>query len=116
MAKTYQMYIGGEWVDATNNETYEDYNPFNGEVFATVPRGKREDTTRAIEAAAAAFPAWAATSPGQRRKLFLKAADIFERRQEDLVRTLRLGLLCSRCFLFQVYYGKLPPRRTSPVK
>lgn len=86
MSNNYQMYIGGEWVDAKNKESFEDYNPYNGEVFATVPKGKREDATRAIEAAAAAFPEWAASPPSLRRKLFLKAADIFEKRQDELVR------------------------------
>ena len=86
MSKNYQMYIGGKWVDAINGETFEDYNPYNGEVFAKVPKGCREDATRAIEAAAAAFPEWSASPPGLRRKLFLKAADIFEKRQDELVR------------------------------
>lgn len=86
MSQNYQMYIGGEWVNALNGETFEDYNPYNGEVFANVPRGKREDATRAIEAAAAAFPEWAAAPPSLRRSLFLKAADIFEKRQDELVR------------------------------
>ena len=86
MSRNYQMYIGGEWVDAKNKESFEDYNPYNGEVFANVPKGKREDATRAIEAAAAAFPEWAASPPSLRRKLFLKAADIFEKRQDELVR------------------------------
>ncbi|HEX6303715.1 MAG TPA: aldehyde dehydrogenase family protein [Anaerolineales bacterium] len=86
MSKNYQMYIGGKWVDAKNKETFEDYNPYNAEVFANVPKGKREDATRAIEAAAAAFPEWAESPPSLRRKLFLKAADIFEKRQDELVR------------------------------
>jgi len=88
MTKEYKMHIGGKWVDALNGETFEDYNPYTGEVFAHVPRGKRADATRAIEAAAAAFPAWAAAPPSVRRKAFLKAADIFESRQEELVRAL----------------------------
>ena len=91
MSKNYQMYIGGKWVDAENRETFEDHNPYNGEVFANVPKGKREDATRAIEAAAAAFPEWAATPPSLRRKLFLKAADIFEKRQDELVRVVSRG-------------------------
>ena len=86
MSKNYQMYIGGEWVDAANKETFEDYNPYNGEVFANVPKGKRADATRAIEAAAAAFPEWSESPPSLRRKLFNKAADIFEKRQDELVR------------------------------
>jgi acyl-CoA reductase-like NAD-dependent aldehyde dehydrogenase len=86
MSKNYQMYIGGEWVDANNKETFEDHNPYNGEVFANVPKGKRADATRAIEAAAAAFPEWSESPPSLRRNLFLKAADIFEKRQDELVR------------------------------
>ncbi len=88
MTKTYKMYIGGKWVDSCANETFDDYNPYTGEVFAKVARGKREDATRAIEAAAEAFPAWAATPPAARRKMFLKAADIMESRQDELVRIL----------------------------
>ncbi len=88
MAKDYQNYIGGKWVDAQERETFEDYNPYTGEVYARVPRSKRADVTRAIEAAQAAFPDWANSSPSVRRKLFLKAADIFEKRQEELVRVL----------------------------
>lgn len=88
MTKTYQMYIGGKWVDSCANDTFDDYNPYTGEVFARVARGKREDATRAIEAAAAAFPAWAAMPPAARRKMFLKAADVMESRQDELVRIL----------------------------
>ncbi|HLF26332.1 MAG TPA: aldehyde dehydrogenase family protein [Anaerolineae bacterium] len=88
MTKEYKLYIGGEWVDAANKETFEDYNPYTGEVFAHVPRGKRADAARAIEAAAAAFPGWATAPPSVRRKAFLKAADIFESRQQELVQAL----------------------------
>lgn len=88
MVKEYKMYIGGKWVDAQGGGTFEDYNPYTGEVYARVPRGKRIDATCAIEAAQAAFPEWANSAPGFRRKLFLKAADIFEKRQDELVRVL----------------------------
>ncbi len=88
MAKEYRMFIGGKWVEAANKKTFDDHNPYTGEVFAKVPLGKKADATRAIEAAAAAFPEWAATPPGVRRKLFLKAADIMEGRQDELVRIL----------------------------
>jgi acyl-CoA reductase-like NAD-dependent aldehyde dehydrogenase len=78
------MFIGGEWVGADAGATFDDYNPYTGEVFAAIPAGKRADATRAADAAAAAFPAWAASLPGQRRMLFLKAADILERRQIEI--------------------------------
>jgi acyl-CoA reductase-like NAD-dependent aldehyde dehydrogenase len=83
-----KMFIGGNWVDAANGAMFEDHNPFNGEVFARVPSGRREDAQLAIEAAQAAFKEWSVSPPGMRRSLFLKAADIFEKRQEELVRVL----------------------------
>jgi acyl-CoA reductase-like NAD-dependent aldehyde dehydrogenase len=88
VSTTYQMYIGGKWMDALGGETFDDHNPYNGEVIARLQKGKRADATRAIEAAAEAFPAWAATPPGARQKMFLKAADIFEKRQDELVKAL----------------------------
>lgn len=88
MTKTYKMFIGGEWVDAADGEHFDDMNPFSGEVYARVPAGKREDATRAIEAAQAAFPGWANTPPAVKRGIFLKAADIMERRQDELVRVM----------------------------
>jgi len=87
-AKKHKMYIGGKWVDASNGKTFEDMNPYTGEVYAHIAAGTREDATRAIEAAQAAFPEWAASPPSLRRKIFLKAADIMERRQDELVKAM----------------------------
>jgi acyl-CoA reductase-like NAD-dependent aldehyde dehydrogenase len=39
---------------------------------------------RAVESAAAAFPSWSATPPEARRAYFLRAADILERRTEEI--------------------------------
>lgn len=86
--KKHKMFIGGKWVDAINGQTFDDMNPYTGEVYAQIPAGKREDARRAIEAAQAAFPEWAASPPSLRRKIFLKAADIMERRQDELVRAM----------------------------
>src|SRR5262249_4637144 len=88
MTKEYKMYIGGKWVGAASNETFDDHNPYSGEVCAKVPKGKRKYGKKAVEAAAAAFPEWAATPPSVRRRCFLKAADIMESRQQELVRIL----------------------------
>ena len=53
------MYINGEWCEAASGARFEVHNPATGEVIGEVPDGNAEDTTRAIDAAAAAFPAWA---------------------------------------------------------
>lgn len=107
MTKTYQMYIGGEWVDAVGGEHFDDMNPYSGEVYARIPAGKREDATRAIEAAQAAFPEWASTPPAVRRGIFLRAADIMERRQDELVRVMMeevggtIGISMFQCTSFR---------------
>lgn len=87
-ARQYKMYIGGEWVEAATGQTFDDLNPYTGEVYAQLPAGTREDARRAIEAAQAAFPEWSRTPPSVRRNIFLKAADIMERRKDELVRAM----------------------------
>src|ERR671915_450565 len=78
------LHIGGRWTPAEDGRTFEDADPFTGEVVANVPAGSREDARRAIEAAAAAFPGWSETPPAERQRIFLKAADLLEARQEDV--------------------------------
>src|SRR5580765_8487452 len=83
--RDYQQFIGGAWSAAASGETFEDKDPFTGETVATVPAAGAEDARRAIDAAAAAFPAWSATPPAARQTIFLKAADILESRQDEVV-------------------------------
>jgi acyl-CoA reductase-like NAD-dependent aldehyde dehydrogenase len=88
--RQYRHFIGGEWVDAVSGETFEDHNPYTGDVFAQVAAGSREDARRAIDAAAEAFPAWASAPPAKRQQVFLKAADILERRRDEVIEVLAL--------------------------
>jgi len=88
MAKEYQMYINGAWVKAASGMTFDDYNPYTGEVFAKVANASRDDAKLAISAAAEAFPAWAATPPSQKRMYFLKAAEVLEKRQQEIAQIL----------------------------
>jgi acyl-CoA reductase-like NAD-dependent aldehyde dehydrogenase len=83
-----RLFIAGEWVDAGEGRTFEDTDPFTGETVAHVPAGTREDARRAIEAAAEAFPGWAATPPAERQRIFLRAADVLERRRDEVVELL----------------------------
>ena len=79
----YKMFINGEWVG--NGDTFADYNPTSGEVWAAIPNGSREDAKKAIEAAVAAQAEWSAMPHPQRAGYLLKAADILEKRQMDFV-------------------------------
>ncbi len=77
-------FIGGQWSEPSAR-TFPDYNPYDGSVVAAVAAGGRAEAEAAVAAAHAAFPAWAATPPSERQRLFLKAADIVERRRQDIV-------------------------------
>ncbi len=105
MAREYKMYIDGEWVGALDGAFYEDYNPYTGEVFAYVPAGKRFDAKRAVDAAQAAFPSWSRTLPAERQALFLKAAEILEKKQMEIVEILAEETGCTFGFaMFQTMF------------
>ncbi|MFF2188787.1 gamma-aminobutyraldehyde dehydrogenase [Streptomyces sp. NPDC058155] len=78
-------YINGEFRDAADGRTIEVVNPSTGEAYATSPLSGQADVDAAMEAAAAAFPAWRDTTPAERQKVMLKIADAIEERAEDLV-------------------------------
>ncbi len=82
-AKLYKMYIGGEWIDAEDSETFDDFNPATGELWARIPRGERNDAKAAIDAADKMRTEWANTPHSQRAACLLKAADILEQRQQE---------------------------------
>ncbi|NUB45634.1 aldehyde dehydrogenase family protein [Fertoebacter nigrum] len=60
------MLIGGELVEAIDGAWIESINPADETVIGRVPRGSAADAARAVEAANAAFPAWAAISVAER--------------------------------------------------
>jgi alpha-ketoglutaric semialdehyde dehydrogenase len=65
-------FIGGEWVPADSGETLEIVNPSNpSEVLGTTPRSDKEETERAVEAAAEALPDWKATLPPARGAILM---------------------------------------------
>ena len=105
MPREFKMYINGEWSDALDGERYDDYNPYTGEIFARVSAGKRADAKRAIDAAAAAFPDWSHTLPAERQALFLRAADILEKKQNEIVTILAEETGCTFGFaMFQTMF------------
>ena len=84
--KTYQQFIGGEWVDAASGETLAVENPADGTVIARVPASGAEDVDRAADAAAKAFGTWGQTTPQERSIALLKLADAIEARADELGR------------------------------
>ena len=84
------MLIDGEWCDAASGATVEATSPATGESLGPVAEGDREDARRAIAAANAAFPAWAARTGFERAALLHRVADVCERRADELARVLTL--------------------------
>src|SRR5438067_2316280 len=88
---------------ATAQETFQDLDPYTGDVVAEVPAGGADEARRAVEAAAAAFPAWAESLPAERQGIFLKAADVLEGRRDEVVDLLARETGCTFGFaMFQM--------------
>ncbi len=63
---------------AAAGATFDRLNPMTGEVASRAAASSAEDARRAVDAAAAAFPAWSEMAPAARRALLNKAADLIE--------------------------------------
>ncbi|WEY41467.1 MULTISPECIES: aldehyde dehydrogenase [Paraburkholderia] len=75
-----QLIIGGEKRPARNSATFERCNPLDGAVATVAAAATPEDAMSAVQCAADAFPAWSASSPGERRALLLAAAAVLRAR------------------------------------
>jgi vanillin dehydrogenase len=70
------LLLENEDVQAVDGVTFDRLNPVTGHVATRAAAAQIADAKRAADAAAAAFPAWSSTGPGQRRMILLKAADL----------------------------------------
>jgi 1-pyrroline dehydrogenase len=83
--KQHQVYIGGEFVDGSGDETQPVVNPATGEVIAEVPRGTTADVDRAVAAARKAFDeVWVDTTPRERFEMLSKLAAAIEDNAEEI--------------------------------
>ncbi|MCV2219236.1 NADP-dependent succinate-semialdehyde dehydrogenase [Thauera sp. Sel9] len=79
-----QAYIDGAWRDAADGTRFDVNNPADGRVVASVPDMGRTETRQAIEAAAAALPAWRARTAKERAAVLRKWCELMLAHQEDL--------------------------------
>src|ERR1041384_7870493 len=83
MAEIFAYYINGEWVK--RDAVFEDRNPANtDEVVGSFVKGSAQDIDDAAAAAAAALPAWSGMSGPGRGNILFKAADILDRRFDQV--------------------------------
>ncbi|MGS2647782.1 aldehyde dehydrogenase family protein [Streptosporangium sp. LJ11] len=78
----------GHWIDGAivdaSGDTIDVVNPATGDVVATIPAGTAADVDRAVAAARAASPGWAATEPAQRASIIQRLADELSARNEEI--------------------------------
>jgi succinate-semialdehyde dehydrogenase/glutarate-semialdehyde dehydrogenase len=79
-----KCYIDGEWRDAAGGRTIDVVNPATQEKIGTVPRMGAAETRAAIEAANAAWPAWARRTAKERAVILRRWHDLMMANQEDL--------------------------------
>lgn len=82
------LLIGKE--EVRRDEVMPVRSPATGEVFDYVVRGTRDDVRAAVEAAAGAWEAWAATPIYKRSALLLRVAELMRQRHEELARTMAI--------------------------
>jgi aldehyde dehydrogenase (NAD+) len=79
-----KIYINGSWVASTGSGTLDVIDSTTEEVMATIPEGTAEDVDKAVQAAAAAFPGWAATSREERSKLLVRIGEALAARTDEI--------------------------------
>ena len=87
MAKKFQNFINGAWVDAQSGRTFENRNPARwDELVGTFPKSGREDVEEAVRAARAAFASWRLVPAPKRGDILRRVGDIMVARKEELAR------------------------------
>ena len=79
------LLIGGQSRPAADGRVFERCNPVTGAVVSRVAAATLEDADAAVAAAQAAFPAWAALAPNERRARLLKAAELLAERAPEFL-------------------------------
>jgi alpha-ketoglutaric semialdehyde dehydrogenase len=87
MADKFKNYIGGEWVEPSNGEYFENRNPARqSDLIGLWPRSAREDVDRAVAAAKAAFPDWSRTPAPARGDILRRVGDLLTERKDEIAR------------------------------
>lgn len=86
-----RLLIGGRWVSGTQG-TFDVLDPSTGTAITSVARAGLSDMTAAIDAAAAAQPAWAAAAPRERSVVLRKAFDLMIEQADDMAHLMSLEM------------------------
>ena len=87
MLRSIDHFIGGSSF-ASGERQGEVFDPNQGQVQAHVRFGTASDLQKAVDAAKAAQPAWAATNPQRRARVMFKFRELVEKNMDELARLL----------------------------
>jgi succinate-semialdehyde dehydrogenase/glutarate-semialdehyde dehydrogenase len=79
-----QAYVGGEWIEAAGGAMQPVVDPASGEQFAAVPAMGESETSRAVTAAAAAWPDWRGRTAKDRAAVLRRWFDLMLAHRNDL--------------------------------
>jgi acyl-CoA reductase-like NAD-dependent aldehyde dehydrogenase len=88
--RTLENFVGGDWVPATSDLVRKIVSPVTGETVAEAPDASSADIDRAVAAARAAQPSWAAISAWERAAICHAIADLIDERREEFAHGLSL--------------------------
>jgi acyl-CoA reductase-like NAD-dependent aldehyde dehydrogenase len=80
-----KLLIGGRSVSAHGEAVYERIDPITNKIATEASAATTVDAIEAANSAAAAFPAWSSTTPGERAAILERAAEALESRADEFV-------------------------------
>ena len=127
-----QLFLGGEWRDATGGRSLPVRNPATGEEIGRVARADRRDLDVALDAAARGFETWRDLMPAQRGKIMRTAAALLRERADTIASLLTQeqgkplaeakGETLAAADIIEWFaeegfrvYGRLVPHRSNPA-
>ncbi len=88
MTTKFGHFINGDHVAGVSGRLHDVFNPTTGEVQSQVSLASHDEITKAVDAAAKAFPEWAATNPQRRARVMFKFKDLVEKDMDNLAKML----------------------------
>jgi malonate-semialdehyde dehydrogenase (acetylating)/methylmalonate-semialdehyde dehydrogenase len=85
-----ENYVNGAWRRAAASEFADVTNPATAELLARTPLSAAADVDAAVQAAAAAFPAWRRTPPGERVQYLFRLKNLLEENIDELARIITI--------------------------
>ncbi|ESK40458.1 betaine aldehyde dehydrogenase [Acinetobacter nectaris CIP 110549] len=101
------LYIHGEYVNSSQDKTFDTINPATGEVIAHIQSASKEDVQKAVESAQQGQKVWAAMTAVERARILRRAVDLLRERNNELaeLETLDTGKAYSETSTVDIVTG-----------